>query len=133
MLKLIVAYVVSLVVMLGIDLVWLSVAAKKMYANALGSLLADSPNIPAAVAFYLLYPLGLMIFVIAPSIAAGSWTQALVRGALFGFFAYMTYEFTNLALIRGWPSSLVAIDIAWGVVLTALVAVAGHYAGKWVS
>ena len=133
MLTYIVAYVVSLVVMLGIDLVWLGVAAKKMYANALGPLLADSPNIPAAVVFYLLYPVGLMIFVVAPSLAAGSWTQALIRGALFGFFAYMTYEFTNLALIRNWPSSLVAVDIIWGVVLTALVATAGHFAGKWVS
>jgi uncharacterized membrane protein len=133
MLKYIVAYAVSLIVMLVVDLVWLGVIAKKMYADKLGSLLADSPNIPAAVAFYLLYPLGLVIFVIAPSLAAGSWMQALARGALFGFFAYMTYEFTNLALIRGWPGSLVAVDIAWGVALTALIAAAGHFAGKWVS
>jgi uncharacterized membrane protein len=130
MLKYIVAYVVSLIVMLGIDLVWLGVVAKEMYADKLGPLLADAPNIPAAVAFYLLYPLGLLIFVIAPSIASGSWTQALMRGALFGFFAYMTYEFTNLALIRGWPSSLIAVDILWGILLTGLAATAGHFAGK---
>ena len=132
MLKYIAAYVATLIVMLGLDLVWLGVVAKKMYANALGSLLADAPNIPAAVVFYLLYPLGVVIFVVAPSLA-GSWTQALLRGALFGFFAYMTYDFTNLALIRGWPSSIVAADIAWGIVLTALVATAGHFAAKWVS
>ncbi|MCD6025372.1 MAG: hypothetical protein K0Q91_2288 [Fibrobacteria bacterium] len=133
MLKYIVAYAATLIVMLAVDLAWLGVLAKKLYVQALGPLLAPAPNIPAAVAFYLLYPLGLMVFVIAPSLASGSWTQALVRGALFGFFAYMTYEFTNLALIRGWPASLVAVDIAWGVVLTALVSAAGHIAGKWVS
>jgi uncharacterized membrane protein len=133
MLKYIVAYAATLIVMLAVDLVWLGVLAKKLYVQALGPLLAPSPNLPAAVAFYLLYPLGLMVFVIAPSLASGSWTQALARGALFGFFAYMTYEFTNLALIRDWPASLVAVDIAWGVVLTALVSAAGHFAGKWVS
>jgi uncharacterized membrane protein len=133
MLKYIVAYAATLIVMLAADLAWLGVLAKKLYVQALGPLLAPSPNLFAAGAFYLLYPLGLMVFVIAPSLASGSWTQALARGALFGFFAYMTYEFTNLALIRDWPASLVAVDIAWGVVLTALVSAAGHVAGRWVS
>ena len=132
MLKLVAAYFTTLIVMLGLDLVWLGVVAKKMYANALGSLLADSPNIPAAVAFYVLYPLGVLIFVVSPSLAAGSWMQALVRGALFGFFGYMTYEFTNLALIRSWPSSIVVADIVWGIALTGVMATAGHFAGKWV-
>lgn len=133
MLKYIAAYVATLVIMLALDLVWLGVIAKKMYADALGPLLADAPKIIPAVAFYFLYPLGVVIFVIAPALAAGSWAQALVRGALFGFFGYMTYEFTNLALIRNWPSSLVAGDIAWGVVLTAVIATAGYYAGKLAS
>jgi len=132
MLKLIASYVASLVVMLALDLVWLGVVAKNMYARALGPLLADAPKIPPAAAFYLLYPLGVLIFAISPATIAGSAAQALVRGALFGFFAYMTYEFTNLALIRNWPASLVAGDIAWGVVLTAVISVAGFYAGKWV-
>ena len=130
MLQTLAAYVASLVVMLVLDLIWLGVVAKKMYADALGPLLADAPKIVPAVAFYLLYPLGVVIFVITPAISAGSWSQALVRGALFGFFGYMTYEFTNLALIRNWPSSLVAADIAWGVVLTAVVSVGGYFVGK---
>ena len=133
MLKLIVAYVASLVVMLALDLVWLGVVAKGMYAKALGPLLVDSPKIPAAVAFYLLYPMGVIYFAVVPALAAGSSTQALIRGALFGFFAYMTYEFTNLALIRDWPSSLVTIDIVWGVILTALVSVGAYYGAKLVS
>jgi uncharacterized membrane protein len=133
MLQALAAYIASLVVMLLLDLVWLGVIAKKMYADALGPLLADAPKLVPAIAFYLLYPVGVVIFAISPALAAGSWTQALVRGALFGFFGYMTYEFTNLALIRDWPASLVAGDIAWGVVLTAAVSVGGYYAGKAVS
>ena len=133
MLKFVAAYVASLVVMLVLDLLWLGVFAKDMYAKALGPLLAESPKIPAAVAFYLIYPLGVLYFAVAPALAAGSASQALIRGAVLGFFAYMTYEFTNLALIRNWPASLVTVDIVWGVLLTALVSLGAFYAGKLVS
>jgi uncharacterized membrane protein len=126
----ILAYVAALVVMLALDLLWLGVAAKKMYVSALGSLMKDAPNLPAAGAFYLLYVLGILYFATTPALAAGSWGLAAWRGALFGFFAYMTYELTNLALIRGWPASLVVVDIVWGVVLTAIAATAGYWAGK---
>ena len=133
MLRLSLAYIGALVAMLVIDLLWLAVIAKNLYQSALGNLLADKPNLGAAFVFYLLYPVGVVYFAIAPALASASLGQAALRGALFGFFAYMTYEFTNLALIRGWPSSLVAIDIAWGVALTTGVAVAGYSAAKWVS
>lgn len=132
MFRLSLAYVGALAAMLVIDLLWLAVIAKNLYQSALGNLLADKPNLGAAGIFYLLYPLGVVYFAISPALASASLGQAALRGALFGFFAYMTYEFTNLALIRGWPSSLVAIDIVWGVVLTTGVAVAGYSAAKWV-
>lgn len=130
MLKLFLAYAATLVVMLALDLLWLGVAAKKMYVTALGSLMKDSPNLPAAGAFYLLYVLGILYFATTPALAAGSWGQAAWRGALFGFFAYMTYELTNLALIRGWPASLVVVDIVWGIVLTGIAATAGYFAAR---
>jgi uncharacterized membrane protein len=132
MLKLVLAYAGSLAVMLVLDLLWLAVIAKNLYQSALGSLLADSPKLGAAAVFYLLYPAGVLYFAIAPALASGSPLQAAGRGALFGFFAYMTYEFTNLALIREWPASLVAIDIAWGVALTAVMALGGYAAARWV-
>ena len=131
MLTYLVAYISSLVLMLVLDLAWLGIVAKNLYKSALGPLLADAPRLPPAITFYLLYPAGVIFFAVAPALAGGSWTQALLRGALLGFFAYMTYDFTNLALIRGWPSSIVAIDIAWGVVLTAVIATAGYFAAQW--
>jgi len=47
--------------------------------------------------------------------------HALIYGALFGFFTYMTYELTNYAVIRDWPLPIVFIDIAWGSALGACV------------
>ena len=44
---------------------------------------------------------------------------------LFGFFTYMTYDLTGLAVIRGFPATLALLDIAWGTVLTALASAAG--------
>lgn len=133
MLKIIVVYLVTALVFFGIDMAWLAGIAKGHYQSALGPLIAETPNLRAAAIFYLLFPLGILIFASVPALAAGSWTQALWRGALFGFFTYMTYEFTNLALIRDWPSSLVALDIAWGIVLTGVATTAGYFAGKLVS
>ena len=47
------------------------------------------------------------------------------RGAGLGFVAYATYELTNWAVLRDWPAWIVPIDIAWGIVLTAVAALAG--------
>lgn len=130
MLKFIVGYGASLGVMLALDLLWLMVLAKNLYRAALGPLLSDAPRLGAAAIFYALYPVGVLYFAISPALASGSAGQAALRGALFGFFGYMTYEFTNLALVRGWPASLVAIDIAWGVALTAAMALGGYAAAR---
>jgi uncharacterized membrane protein len=51
-----------------------------------------------------------------------------VAGALFGFFAYATYDLTNLATLRGWPVGLSLLDIAWGSVVSAASAAAGKAA-----
>ncbi len=40
--------------------------------------------------------------------------MTLTLGALFGFFAYATYDLTNLATLRGWPVGLSLIDIGLG-------------------
>ena len=54
--------------------------------------------------------------------AYGSWLQAAGRGALFGFFAYATYDLTNLATLRGWPLGLSLLDIGWGTLVGAVAA-----------
>ncbi|WP_372828654.1 DUF2177 family protein, partial [Polaromonas sp.] len=56
------------------------------------------------------------------------WSRAVLAGALFGFFAYATYDLSNLATLRGWPLRLTLVDIAWGTALTAAAAAAGRWA-----
>ncbi len=77
----------------------------------------------AAFLFYALFALGLTYFAIYPAVTKGTYATALVLGALFGFFTYMTYDLTNLSTLKGWPVSLVIVDILWGVVLSSTVTI----------
>lgn len=129
----VVAYLAMLVVLVCVDLVWLGVVAKPVYQQAIGHLMAAKPFLPAAVVFYLIYPVGLLVFAIAPDGIAQTWTSALTKAAMFGFFAYATYELTSLAVMRDWPVGIVVVDIAWGTALSALAAVAGKLAWDAVS
>ncbi len=119
MLKYLIPYISFLVCLCVIDLIWLLGIAKNLYRSEMGSLMAANPNLVAALGFYLLYGLGATIFVITPALQKQSWLDALLYGALFGFFCYMTYNLTNLAVVRDFPSKLAFIDMLWGSVLTA--------------
>ena len=122
-------YLVALPVFLLIDLVWLGVVARDFYRTQMGSLMADPIVWWAAILFYLLLIAGIVFFAVMPAIDAGSWTKALLLGAAFGFFTYMTYDLTNLATLRGWPVLLTVVDIAWGTVLCGTVATASYVIG----
>jgi uncharacterized membrane protein len=127
--KFITLWLVTVPVFLLIDLVWLGVVARDFYRSQLGSLMADPIVWWAAILFYLLFIGGIILFAVMPALDAGSWTRALLLGAAFGFCAYITYDLTNLATIRGWPITLVVVDIAWGTVLCATVATASQLIG----
>jgi len=128
--KFVTAYLATGAVFLVCDLVWLGLVAKGFYRSRLGGLLLDDFNLPAALAFYLIYLAGIMVFAALPAFNAGSWKVALGLGAAFGFFAYATYDLTNLATLRGWSASLAMVDIAWGTVLTGVSAAAGFMAAR---
>jgi uncharacterized membrane protein len=123
--KLIATYLATAAFFLLLDMIWLGVIASGFYREQMGSLMADPFNIPAAVAFYLLFIVGVMIFVILPAAGSGGVSQALMMGALFGFFTYMTYDLTGVAVIRDFPAKLAFVDMAWGTVATALSAAVG--------
>ncbi len=114
------AYVAALVVMGALDFVWLSTTVPALYRPKLGPLLAEQPRMGIAVLFYLLYRIGVVLLAVQP--AAGQWRQALWLGAMLGLIAYGTYDLTNHATLRGWPWVITVVDMAWGVVLTAVVA-----------
>lgn len=120
-------YLATFLTMLVIDAIWLGVIAKSLYANAMGALMSPSPNLWAAAAFYLMFPVGLLIFAVLPQADSPVWKAALM-GALFGFFAYSTYDLTNLAVIKDWPLGLTFIDMAWGTLVSGVAAGAGKLA-----
>lgn len=131
MLKYFLLYLAFLVALVSIDLVWLLGIAKNFYRDEMGSLMATEPKLLAGLAFYVLYALGACIFVVIPALSKQSLSYALMYGALFGFFCYMTYDLTNLAVIRDFPTRLAFIDIAWGSLVTASVSGLIYKLGEW--
>jgi uncharacterized membrane protein len=116
------AYIAALLVFLLADMVWLSAMVDRLYRPALGDLLLNGVNLPPAIIFYLLYPAGLVVFAIAPTLKSGNVATALVLGAMFGFFTYGTYDLTNQATLRSWSTTLTIADVAWGSFLGAVSA-----------
>jgi uncharacterized membrane protein len=131
--KFIIAYVAALVVMFALDFIWLSLTGERLYRRVLGDMLLDSFRVVPAVLFYVLYVVGVVIFAVAPALTSHAWPEALVRGALFGFFAYMTYDLTNQATLKNWSITVTLADMAWGAALTATGATAGYLAASYAS
>ncbi|MBI3219120.1 MAG: DUF2177 family protein [Bacteroidetes bacterium] len=132
LLKWFASYILTSIVFFAIDMVWLGVLAKNLYRKYLFGLLADQVNWSAAIIFYLLFIVGIFVFVIQPAVEKNSLVTALWLGAFFGIITYATYDLTNLATLKNWPLPIVFIDIAWGAVLTSLVSMAGYGIHKWI-
>jgi uncharacterized membrane protein len=131
MLKFVFAYLGAGLTFAAIDAVWLSTMADRLYKPILGPILADKPDMRAAVAFYLI-SIGATVFLaIAPALKEGNWTRALINGAVLGFVCYATYDLTNQATLANWSTRLTLIDLAWGTVLTSSAATAGYFAARW--
>ena len=122
----VIAYLATAVVFFGIDYVWLTRVAGSFYRDHVGALMADEVNYAVAGAFYAVYVVGIVIFAVNPALKSGSWQDALIYGLLFGFFAYATYDFTNLATLRDWPVIVTIVDVTWGTFITGVSAWAGY-------
>ena len=126
-------YFVTLGAFLAIDAVWLALVARTFYRRYLDWLMAANPNWIAALAFYLLFVVGVLVFVVVPGVEDGSLRRTLLKGALFGLIAYGTYDLTNQATVKNWPLTITAVDMVWGTVLSVAVSYIGFVAGKWLS
>jgi uncharacterized membrane protein len=126
--KIVLLYIATVPTFFLLDMLWIGVIAKNLYFKTIPGL-SPQPNWTAAIVFYLLYIIGIIIFAVLPNLDKG-WQQALLYGALFGFFAYATYDITNYATMKAWPLSITLIDLTWGTVLTGLVATASYFIGK---
>ena len=123
-------YIAFLIIVICTDMLWLLGIAKNLYQDEMGNLMANEPKLIAGFAFYLLYALGANIFVVFPALEKQSLPHALKYGALFGFFCYMTYDLTNLAVVRDFPMRLAFIDMAWGSFLTSVGAGFAYWIGN---
>ncbi len=124
--KTILHYILTLILFLGIDAVWLGLLAKDFYNQHLESVMSSSVRWLAVVIFYLIYSLGILIFAVYPAISVERWKKAVFLGGLFGLFCYGTYELTNMATLAVWDWQIVVIDMIWGIFITSLVTVLSY-------
>jgi uncharacterized membrane protein len=122
-----VAFLATIAVMVLLDITWFKLVMGNIFRSELGDIVLENPRIVAAAAFYVMYSIGIMWFVIF-STESSSWERTLVLGALFGLIAYSTYDLTNMATLKAWTWKVAGIDILWGAFATALSAVAGRMA-----
>lgn len=126
-----VAYGGAIVTLLVLDAIWLGLMARSFYVPKLGHLMAEQPNFAIAALFYLFYAVAVAILASVPGFSQASLATALGFGAVLGFAAYGTYDFTNLATLKDWPVVVTVVDIIWGTVVTAASATGGYLALKW--
>jgi uncharacterized membrane protein len=125
-----VAWAVTALVFLGLDAIWLTLAASRLYRPLLGPLLREDFLIVPAGLFYLIYTMGIVVFAVLPALSADRWSVAVLYGGLLGLFGYAVYDLTNQATLRGWPLTVTAADLAWGTLLTGVAAAAGYCAAR---
>lgn len=118
--RLVLAYVLTGLVFLAMDAVWLSSTAAPLYRPALGHLMAPDVDWTAAAIFYAFYFGGLVYFAVHPALVWRHATTALGRGALLGLLCYATYDFTNQATLRDWPWHITLIDLVWGATISGV-------------
>lgn len=116
------SFIATFAAMAVLDGAWLLGVARGFYRTHLGFLMAETPNWAAAGAFYVIYAIGVTVFATQPGVDDGNALSAVLRGALFGLVAYATYDLTNMATLRGWPTIVTIVDMAWGTFLSAAVA-----------
>jgi uncharacterized membrane protein len=126
----VVLYLATLIVLVPIDLVFLGLVARGFFAAQVGDMLGEIRPAPA-ILFYLLYVVGILIFVSASVTATAPST--LLYGALFGFFCYATFELTSLSLLKHWTWPVVIMDVTWGSLITAVSSTLGLMIADWVT
>jgi uncharacterized membrane protein len=118
----VVLYLATLIVLIPIDFLFLGIVAKAFFTAQVGDMLGEIRLAPA-ILFYLLYVVGILVFVSGS--ASATWQSTLLYGALFGLFCYATFELTSLSLLKHWTWPVVMVDVSWGTFVTALSSTIG--------
>jgi uncharacterized membrane protein len=116
-----------------VDALWLRLMGPVLYRPTLGDILLAEVRLAPAVVFYLVYPIGLLVFAVLPAMKSNSVLSAATSGLMFGVIAYATYDLTNFATLRNWTLQLTVLDIAYGAIVSGLASLAGILAVRAVS
>lgn len=130
MLKYLITYLGMGVSFAVLDAIYLTVAGQKVYRPTLDYALADKPALGPAIAFYLVYILGVLMLAVLPNKDLG-FARTALTGAMLGAMAYATYDLTNQATLKVWATRITLIDICWGTFLTCVGASVGYFAWRW--
>ncbi len=114
-------YGIAIVTFFIIDLTWLGIVARSFYQAQMGHLMRANVNWSAAMVFYALFVVGIVVLAVWPAVEKQSLGHAIVLGALLGLVTYAAYDLTNLATLEGFPFKVVLVDMIWGTVLCATV------------
>jgi uncharacterized membrane protein len=128
--QIVAAYIVVLVVFGAVDATWLGTMGNRLYRPQLGDILLADLKVAPAIAFYALYPVGIVAFAVMPALRSGTVSTAVVYGLLFGAIAYGTYDLTNFATLRNWTLQITLIDMIYGAIATALAGAAATVAAR---
>jgi len=118
-------YVAILFCLLFLDAIWLGLIAKDSYQQAMGHIMRETPLIWPWVAFYLLYPLAILVLAVKVQQPIQSHYLFVWRGFVLGAAAYGAYNLTNMSLLADWPIHITVKDWLWGSFLTATAAWVG--------
>jgi uncharacterized membrane protein len=114
-----------------LDALWLGVIARDWLVQQMGELRRTDIQWVPALAFYILFSIGLSVFAVAPALPTGDWLKAAMLGGFLGLVAYGTYDLTNWATVKNWPVPMVLVDMVWGAVLSAASAAGAVLVLKW--
>jgi uncharacterized membrane protein len=117
-------YVISLVVLVVMDLSWVGLIAKDFYLSRLGEMILPFPKILPLLFFYALAVFAINYFVVS---RFDNLSDVFFSGFLLGLLAYGTYDLTNLATLKNFPTDLAVIDALWGGLLFGVNALAVKY------
>lgn len=128
--QILVLYGATTLTFLILDAIMLTLVMKPLFTAHIGPLMLESFRVVPAAVFYLAYVAGLLYLVSVPALKTGS--GVLIPAAVIGAMAYGTYEFTSYAIMKDWHWQMVATDVIWGTVLTAVSAWVGVTAARMV-
>jgi uncharacterized membrane protein len=129
----VIAYVAVLIVFGAIDAVWLTTMGALLYRPALGDILLQSLRVAPAIAFYLMFPIGIVVFAVLPGLRAQSPVTTATLALLFGALAYATYDLTNYATLRNWTLQITVLDIGYGALASSIAATAAYFAVRLIA